>query len=203
MENKVKRILIDNGSSVNILFKHAMDRMQLGSIRMNETHESPLYGFGHNMVQYDDTLYLPVTFGMPLTYVVNMVNFYVINTPSSYNAILGRPCLSSLGAITSTTHLKFKFPTPNDIGEVKGDRKIAEKCDGQALALVETELENKRKVTTLLRGVNKKKHRHTAATSHEIHHIEAQYYSEANTQAKIQRANDIASQNNIKPAEET
>nr|XP_017256374.1 PREDICTED: uncharacterized protein LOC108225935 [Daucus carota subsp. sativus] len=45
-ENEVRRILVDNGSSANILFKHTMDRMQLGNIRMNDYREDPLYGFG-------------------------------------------------------------------------------------------------------------------------------------------------------------
>lgn len=145
-----------------------MDRMQLGSVRMNETNESPLYGFGHNMVQIDGTLYLPVTFGTPPLSTTKMVKFYIINTASSYNAILGRPCLSSLGAVTSTPRLKFKFPTTAGIGEVRGDRNIAERCYGQALALAETEPENKQNATTFLRSVNTKKHRRSITSSRYI-----------------------------------
>ncbi|XP_074352244.1 uncharacterized protein LOC141691402 [Apium graveolens] len=61
--NKVRRMLIDNSSSVNILFKHTMDRMQLGSVRSNDCREDPLYGFGHNLVPIQGTLYLPAIFG--------------------------------------------------------------------------------------------------------------------------------------------
>lgn len=110
---------------------------------MNESRESPLYGFRHDLVQIDITLYLPVTFGIPPTSIISLVKFYIINTPSFYNAILGRPCLSSLGVVTSTLYLKFKFPTPSGIGEVKGDRKTVEKCYAQALALAETKPVNK------------------------------------------------------------
>ncbi|GFS43263.1 hypothetical protein Acr_00g0084440 [Actinidia rufa] len=45
--------------------------------------------------------------------------------PSPYNAILGRPTLGGIKAITSTYHLKMKFPTLTGIGEVKGDQKMA------------------------------------------------------------------------------
>ncbi|XP_074340495.1 uncharacterized protein LOC141678116 [Apium graveolens] len=61
--NKVRRMLIDNGSSVNILFKHTVDRMKLGSVRSNECREDPLYGFVNNLVPIQGTLYLPVIFG--------------------------------------------------------------------------------------------------------------------------------------------
>lgn len=91
---------------------------------MNEAHENPLYGFGHNMVQIDGTLYLCVNFGTPLKSVVNIVKFYVINTPSSYNTILGRLCLASLGAATSTPHLKVKFPTPKGIGKSRETERL-------------------------------------------------------------------------------
>ncbi|XP_074342513.1 uncharacterized protein LOC141680096 [Apium graveolens] len=62
-DNEVKRMMIDNGSSVNILFKHTVDRMQLGSVCSNNCWEDLLYGFGHNLVPIQGTLYLPVTFG--------------------------------------------------------------------------------------------------------------------------------------------
>ncbi|GFZ16012.1 hypothetical protein Acr_25g0004210 [Actinidia rufa] len=48
--------------------------------------------------------------------------------PSPYNAILGRPTLGGIKAITSTYHLKMKFPTLTRIGEVKGDQKVARQC---------------------------------------------------------------------------
>ncbi|XP_074324398.1 uncharacterized protein LOC141661313 [Apium graveolens] len=63
-DNEVKRMLIDNGSLVNILFKHTVDRMQLGSVRSNGCREDPLYGFGNNLVSMQGTLYLPDLFGM-------------------------------------------------------------------------------------------------------------------------------------------
>ncbi|XP_063940240.1 uncharacterized protein LOC135149175 [Daucus carota subsp. sativus] len=89
-ENEVRRILVDNGSSANILFKHTMDRMQLGNIRMNDYREDPLYGFGNSIVPVLGTLYLPVRFGTAPTQVTHMIKFYVTDTPSSYNVIIDR-----------------------------------------------------------------------------------------------------------------
>ncbi|GFS37364.1 hypothetical protein Acr_00g0051530 [Actinidia rufa] len=56
------------------------------------------------------------------------LDFIVVDCPSPYNAILGRPTLGRIKAITSTHHLKLKFPTLTGIGEVKGDQKVARQC---------------------------------------------------------------------------
>nr|XP_017250520.1 PREDICTED: uncharacterized protein LOC108221132 [Daucus carota subsp. sativus] len=158
-ENEVRRILVDNGSSANILFKHTMDRMQLGNIRMNDYREDPLYGFGNSIVPVLGTLYLPVRFGTAPTQVVHMIKFYVTDTPSSYNVIIGRPGLNKIEAITSVTHLKFKFPTPFGVGEVKGDSETAGVCYSQALVMAETHMDNKRKATVFQKQRSNKKHR--------------------------------------------
>ena len=50
-----------------------------------------------------------------------MADFLVINQPSAFNVVLGRPSLRELRAITSIYHLLMKFPMPRGVGEVKGD----------------------------------------------------------------------------------
>ncbi|KAL8136225.1 hypothetical protein AgCh_010718 [Apium graveolens] len=157
--NEVRRMLIDNGSSVNILFKHTMDRMKLGSVCSNECREDPLYGFGNNLVPIQGTLYLPVIFGSAPNQVTHLIKFYVINTPSSYNGIIGRSALTRIQAITSISHLKIKFSTPTEIEEVKGDYEVAERCYSQTLVMAKTHQDNKRKATILRKQQIIKKHR--------------------------------------------
>ena len=49
--NIVKKVLIDNGSSVDILFMHCWERLKLEGYKLEECpKEAPLYGFGHNAV---------------------------------------------------------------------------------------------------------------------------------------------------------
>jgi hypothetical protein len=60
-----------------------------------------------------------------------MVDFLVVDRPSIYNTILGRPALKKLRAITSTYHLKMKFPMEEEVREVrevKGDQVASRKC---------------------------------------------------------------------------
>ncbi|KAL8104218.1 hypothetical protein AgCh_028445 [Apium graveolens] len=104
------------------------------------------------------TLYLPVVFGSAPNQVTHVIKFYIINTPSSNNGIIGRSTLTRIQAITSISHLKIKFSTPSGIGEVKGDYKVAERCYSQALVMAETHQENKRKAIVLRKQQSSKKH---------------------------------------------
>ena len=53
------------------------------------------------------------------------MKFLVVNSPSAYNTIMGRPSLNLFQAIASTYHMKIKFPTASGIGEEVGDKKQA------------------------------------------------------------------------------
>ena len=55
-------------------------------------------------------------------------NFLVVDSPSSYNVIIGRPTLNRWKATTSTYCLKVKFPTKQGVGEIKGDQVLAREC---------------------------------------------------------------------------
>ena len=54
-----------------------------------------------------------------------MTNFIVVDTPSAYNAILGRPFLSSIRGALSIYHNVLKFPVRTRVGEIKGDQQAA------------------------------------------------------------------------------
>ena len=56
------------------------------------------------------------------------VSFLVVDCSPTYNAILGRPTLNSWKTITSTYHLKIKFPTKYGVEEVRGDQVTACEC---------------------------------------------------------------------------
>ncbi|GAV62572.1 hypothetical protein CFOL_v3_06095 [Cephalotus follicularis] len=56
------------------------------------------------------------------------MTFLVVDTPSPYNAIIGRPGLNLMEAIVCTRHLVIKFPTRFGVGEVRGDQQVARQC---------------------------------------------------------------------------
>ncbi|XP_074327680.1 uncharacterized protein LOC141665590 [Apium graveolens] len=122
--NTVKKMLVDNGSSVDVLYHHAFSRMDIGDRRL-ENSRTPLYGFTGNEVHVVGTIDMPVLFGSPPCHIWKMVKFHVISASSSFNAILGRTTITALRAITSISHLKMKFPTDFGVGEMIGDQVTA------------------------------------------------------------------------------
>ena len=62
------------------------------------------------------------------------LDFLVVDCPSSYNVIIGRPTLNRWKAATSTYCLKVKFPIDNGVGEVRGDQILARECYQVVLA---------------------------------------------------------------------
>ncbi|XP_074322931.1 uncharacterized protein LOC141659898 [Apium graveolens] len=61
-DNEVKRILVDNGSSANIIFEHTWSRMKLGHLCIDPCLKDPLYGFRNSMIPIRGVIYFPVTF---------------------------------------------------------------------------------------------------------------------------------------------
>ena len=117
--NHVHRILVDNGSSVDILYYQSFQRMGL---KVSDLKPSPnlIYDFTGDFVTPMGVISLPMTLGEYLRQSCVMIDFLVIDQPLAFNAVLGRPSLKELRAITSTYHLLMKFPTPKGVGEVKG-----------------------------------------------------------------------------------
>ena len=61
------------------------------------------------------------------TDVVEM-DFIVIDAFSPYIAIIGRPWLHSLGAVSSTFHQKVKYPSGGQVLKIVGSQSVARQC---------------------------------------------------------------------------
>ena len=56
------------------------------------------------------------------------VDFIVVDAFSPYTAIMGKPWLHSLGAISSTLHQKVKYPFGDQVFEIVGNQSMARQC---------------------------------------------------------------------------
>ena len=56
------------------------------------------------------------------------VDFIVVDAYSSYTAIVARPWLHALGAVSFTLHQKVKYPTEGQIEKIVGSQSTARQC---------------------------------------------------------------------------
>ena len=88
------------------------------------TYSSPLVSFEGKMVVPKGQIRLPMQASID---VVEM-DFIVVDTFSPYTAIMGKPWLHSLGAISSTLHQKVKYPFGDQVLEIVGSQSMARQC---------------------------------------------------------------------------
>jgi hypothetical protein len=72
---------------------------------------------------------LPVTFGDRNNYRTEHLGFEVLDFPSSYHALLGRPCYAKFMAVPNYVYLKLKMPGPNGVITVGASPQEAYQCD--------------------------------------------------------------------------
>ena len=131
-----RRVLIDNGSSVDILYYPAFQQMRLGRDQLRPVN-SRLVKFGGMKVQPVGTITLLVVVGVYPQQIAKEVTFIIVDCSFSYNAIIGIPTLNNWKTITSTYHLSVKFLTEYGIGQVQGDWLAARECCLTILAMDE------------------------------------------------------------------
>ncbi|KAA0055957.1 uncharacterized protein E6C27_scaffold319G00830 [Cucumis melo var. makuwa] len=103
-EQRVDRILVNNGSAVNIMSKSTM--RQLG-ILMEELSNSKLIiqGFNQGSQRVIGMIRLELIIGDLKASAL----FHVIDSRTTYKLLLGRPWIHGNGVVTSTLHQCFKF----------------------------------------------------------------------------------------------
>ncbi|KAL2498278.1 Uncharacterized protein Adt_23828 [Abeliophyllum distichum] len=132
--NGLGRMLVDDGSAVNILFGSAFDQMEVD-------HEvtaisEPLFGFTGDSLIPRRRINLAVDFGEPPRHIRKFMKFLIVDTHSANHGILGRPALKYLQAVTSIHHLAMKFPTPGGVAKVHRNQTEAQACYMNALQKV-------------------------------------------------------------------
>ena len=83
-------------------------------------YSSPLVSFEGKIVVPKEQIRLPMQAGTDLV----EVDFIVVDAFSPYTAIMGRPWLHSLGAVSSTLHQKVKYLSRGQMLEIIGSQSV-------------------------------------------------------------------------------
>ncbi|KAK9074310.1 hypothetical protein SSX86_006908 [Deinandra increscens subsp. villosa] len=127
--HRVARIHVDGGSGTEIMYEHCFVRMMPDIRARVQEDYTPLIGFSGEMVRPLGKITLPFTIGEGLTRRTIDLTWSIVRAPSKYNAIIGRPAIRALRALTSTAHGLMKFPTPGGIATVGSASEIVATVD--------------------------------------------------------------------------
>ena len=87
-------------------------------------YDSHLVSFEGKTVTPRGQIKLPIQTGSNMV----EVDFIVVDVYSPYTAIVARPWLHALGAVSSTLHQKVKYSSKGRVEEIVGNQAMARQC---------------------------------------------------------------------------
>ena len=119
----VNRVMVDLGSAVEIMYPDLYKGLSL-RVENLTPYSSPLVSFDGKVIIPKGQIRLSVQIGSETV----EVDFIVVDAYSPYTAIVTRPWLHTLGAVSSTLHQKVKYTSEGQIEEILGDQATARQC---------------------------------------------------------------------------
>ncbi|XP_021722395.1 uncharacterized protein LOC110689871 [Chenopodium quinoa] len=127
--HNVYRTLVDGGSGANILFRKAFDQLKLESRHLTLV-PYPVTGFNGSSSYPDGKILLPVSLGQERARRSIMAEFLVIDAPSVYNVIMGRPLIHDVQGVFSTYHQAMTYVSDEGRSEkILGSQREARECN--------------------------------------------------------------------------
>jgi len=135
---KLNRVLVDGGSSLNILFLKTFDQMDIPRSKLRPS-TAPFHGVipGASSTPIGQ-ITLPVTFGTPENYRTEYMQFEVAEFQMAYNAVLGWSGLTKLMAVPHYAYLVLKMPGPSAVITLHGNHQKAYQCERESCNMADT-----------------------------------------------------------------
>jgi hypothetical protein len=120
---------MDGGSSLNLIYA---DMLQKIKIPMNDLlpTETSFHGIVPGKPTYPlGVIHLDVIFETPANFRKEKIEFEVVDLPSQYHAILGRPAFARFMAVPHYAYLKLRMPANRGSLMISGSFARSENCD--------------------------------------------------------------------------
>ena len=102
----MKRVMVDQDSAAEIMYPDLYKGLNLKPGDLTP-YSSPLVSFEGKIIIPKDQIRLPVQTSSKVV----EVDFIIVDAYSPYTAIVARPWLHTLRAVSSTLHQKVKYPS--------------------------------------------------------------------------------------------
>ena len=123
------RVFMDRGSSMNIIFVSALLKMLIPRSVWKKS-STVLHGVVPGEAATSlGVIELEVVFGNRRNFARHTLEFEVLDWPSQYHAILGRPAFAQFMAVPQYAYLKLKMPGSAGVITVNGSSTKSDQCD--------------------------------------------------------------------------
>jgi hypothetical protein len=126
--NDIGRILVDNGSSADVLTWQCFVKMGFTEKNLHKS-QYPLIGFGGKRIEALGKIELNVTFGEGDTQRTELITFDVVDIAYPYNAIFGRNSIIKFAAVINQAYLCMKIPTVGGFITILANQEEAKRCE--------------------------------------------------------------------------
>jgi hypothetical protein len=117
---------MDAGSEINLIYTKTLLAMQI-SLEFLKPIDCSFHGIVLGSANYPlGGIALGICFGNHCNFRREKLEFEVMDWPSQYHVILGRPAFSRFMAVPHYTYLVLKMPGPNGIIIVKGSFELSD-----------------------------------------------------------------------------
>jgi hypothetical protein len=134
----IGRVFMDAGSGINLIYARTLKAMSISleNVKLTDCsfHGIVLGSTNHPLGKIE----LDVCFGDSGNYRREKLEFEVMDWPSQYHAILGRPALAKFMAVPHYAYLTLKILGPKGTLTVQGSFEVSNTCDKEFNRMAQT-----------------------------------------------------------------
>jgi hypothetical protein len=134
----IGRVFMDARSGINLIYARTLKAMCISLTSLKPTACS-FHGIVPGAANYPwGKIELDVCFGSSSNYHKEKLEFEVMDWPSQYHAILGRPAFAKFMVVPHYAYLTLKIPRPKGTITVQGSFEVANTCDKEFNRMAQT-----------------------------------------------------------------